>query len=378
MTRRMTSNVQPAQKKQVSALLDELCGLIEELLLAGLTTASKSTIERIDLSFKEASRMQLLRLGSTLRIANEEVVRFTSNSSQFSAKRLSFFLGRAWLLATRMKRAIDTDDTASLERLMATPGAQPIERVKFVTIGITKRVMPGAFAAFDFRLRVLEASAVLSAGESLVWSCVFPMRAGLDLPAEAFLHLPQKQKFKPSALLEKKTCEFAKCAISRQPASAARLMLGEASTFLQGDAFADWAPFWKWDLAQAFARLTTHKATPLDLDVELQEEVFIDEWEPGEQRATEDGYDLLAFSGLGLPFEARLDRGPSGDPLTETMTKFAKLKKSRPPIYGLAHYESCKIIFQPLTALGKEGPEYLTVSKSKISQAELVKAMKFT
>jgi hypothetical protein len=78
-----------------------------------------------------------------------------------------------------------------------------------------------------------------------------------------------------------------------------------------------------------------------------------------------------------LPFEARLDRGPSGVPLNAVMTKLAA-KKRRPPLYGVAHYESCRLVFQPLTALGKDGPEYLTVSPDKISQAELVKAMKFT
>ena len=61
--------------------------------------------ERLDVSFKEASRMKLLRLGSTLRIANEEIVRFTGGSAQFSARRLAFFLGRAWLLASAMRRA---------------------------------------------------------------------------------------------------------------------------------------------------------------------------------------------------------------------------------------------------------------------------------
>src|SRR5258706_11708777 len=97
----------PAEQKQLVSLLDELRGAVEELLLAGLTTASKSTVERIDVSFKEASRMKLLRLGSTLRIANEEISRFTTGSTQFSARRLAFFLSRAWVLATSMRHAID-------------------------------------------------------------------------------------------------------------------------------------------------------------------------------------------------------------------------------------------------------------------------------
>ena len=80
-----------ADRKQLVSLLDELGKAVEELLLAGLTAASKSTVERLDVSFKEASRMKLLRLGSTLRIANEEIVRFTSGSPQFWGRWLTFF-----------------------------------------------------------------------------------------------------------------------------------------------------------------------------------------------------------------------------------------------------------------------------------------------
>ena len=48
-----------------------------------------------------------------------------------------------------------------------------------------------------------------------------------------------------------------------------------------------------WDLRLAAARLEQHRPTPMDLEIELQEEVFISNWRPGEQRETEDGYDLL-------------------------------------------------------------------------------------
>jgi hypothetical protein len=42
------------------------------------------------------------------------------------------------------------------------------------------------------------------------------------------------------------------------------------------------------------------------------------------------------------------------------------------------HYESCRLVFQPLSILADNGPEYLTISPDKVSQAALVKAMKFT
>jgi hypothetical protein len=368
-----------AEKPKLTALLDELCSAVEELLLAGLTTASKATVERFDVTFKEASRMRLLRLGSTLRIANEEISRFTANSKQFSARRMAFFLGRAWLLATGMRRAIEADDSAALDKLLATPATQPVESLRVVTLGISKRVVPGAFAGFDFRLRAVDAVGPVQAGEAIVWSCVFPLRKDLDLPAEAFLHLPQKQKFKPSMLLEKKVVSITKCAVSRQPNSAARLTLSDASEVKAGEAFADWQSFWKWAPGEASERLDKYRPTPLDLEIELQEEVFVDQWQAaGEKKDSDEGYDLLPLDVGHLPLEARLDRGPSGVPLNAVMTKLAAAKKKRPPLFGVMHYESCRLLFQPLTALGPEGPEYLTVSKDKISQAELVKAMKFT
>jgi hypothetical protein len=375
--------VQRTDARQLSALLNELCGAVEELLLSGLTTASKSTVERIDVSFKEASRMRLLRLGSTLRIANEEISRYTSGATSFSSRRLAFFLGRAWLLASSMRHAIDANDQIALDRLMATPATQPLPTVKLITLGVAKRVVPGAFASFDFRLRALEASATVEAGESLIWSCVFPMRKDVELPTEAFLHLPQKQKFKPSILLEKKVIAATQCAVSRQGGATTRLALGEHSSLQATESFNDWRHFWSWNPADAAARLALNKVTPLDLEIELQEEVFLDEWAPANPEAknaakpSEEGYDLLPIEAKHLTFEARLDHGPSGTPLSAVMKKLAVAKR-RPPLYGLVHYESCEMRFQPLTALGKNGPEYLTVSPDKISQAELVKAMKFT
>ena len=369
--------MQPAEQKQLLSLLDELRHGVEELLLAGLTTASKSTVERMDVSYKEASRMKLLRLGSTLRIANEEISRFTAGSTQFSSRRLAFFLGRAWLLATGMRRAIDAGDSAALASLMSNPPTQPVANLKLITLGVAKRVVPGAFASFDFRLRAIEAAAPVEAGEAMVWSCVFPLRKDLDLPTEAFLHLPQKQKFKPSILLEKKVVEVSRCAISRPAIGATRLMLGDASEMKTADAFCDWKSYWHWDLKAAFDRLDNHRPTPLDLEIELQEEVFADEWEAGESKSSEEGYDLLPILSGGMQLEARLDRGPSGVPLHGVMTRLAE-KKHKPPLFGTVHYESCKLILQPLSALGESGPEYLTVSPDKISQAALVKAMKFT
>jgi len=367
----------PVEKKQLQSILNELRGTVEELLLAGLTTASHSSIERLNVAFKEAARLKLLRLGMTLRVTNEEISRFTTGAKEFSARRFALFLSRTWLLVQAMYKALNADDAAALAQLLAIPPAQPVEKLKVVVLGVGKRVVAGASAAFEFRLRALEDAGPIKAGAALVWSHVAAMPKDSDLPPEALLHLEQKQKFKPSLLLERNSVEITRCAIAPQATAPTRLVLTETSTVKPGPAYKDWAQFWQWSPAQAAARLENYRPTPMELDIELQEEVFLHDWAPAAQRSTDDGYDILPLAAAGLPLEARLDRGLSGKPLHAVMTKLAQ-KKQRPPLFGVVHYEACRLVFQPLTALGKDGPEYLTVSRDKISQAELVKAMKFT
>src|SRR6185437_9153225 len=160
-----------------------------------------------------------------------------------------------------------------------TPASQPVEQLRVVTLGVVKRVVPGAFASFDFRLRAMGAAGPVADQESLIWSCVFPLRKDLDLPAEAFLHLPQKQKFKPSILLEKKIVEVTRCAVSAQPGGTTRLALSDATTMTACEAFDAWESLLNWDLGQAAERLDHHRPTPMDLEIELQEEVFLSEWQ---------------------------------------------------------------------------------------------------
>src|SRR6478672_6751150 len=93
-------------RPKFAALLAQLGEAVEELLLAGLTTASAATKQTLAAAMQEAARFRLLRLGSTLRTATEELGRFTSHDAAFSRKRLTFFLGRAWLLSRGLSHAL--------------------------------------------------------------------------------------------------------------------------------------------------------------------------------------------------------------------------------------------------------------------------------
>ena len=64
--------------------------------------------------------------------------------------------------------------------------------------------------------------------------------------------------------------------------------------------------------------------------------------------------------------------------LKKEMDGLRKLKKGRPPLFGLMHYERCRLVLQPLSSFGGDGPDYLTISKDNVNKAALLKAMSFT
>jgi hypothetical protein len=86
-------------RAELLPMLAELAVTVESLIATGLSTASAATRQKLDVSFKEASRRKLLRLGASLRYVNEELGRFLADAAAFSAKRFAFFLHRSWLLA---------------------------------------------------------------------------------------------------------------------------------------------------------------------------------------------------------------------------------------------------------------------------------------
>ncbi|HYT92351.1 MAG TPA: hypothetical protein VEL76_26795 [Gemmataceae bacterium] len=364
-----------ADRRKLPALLDELARAVEELLLSGLTTASEATRQTLNISFQEASRMRLLRLGSTLRVANEELGRFTRNEPEFSHKRLCFFLNRAWLLSHGLSRALRDGDEQEFERLLWVPASEPVERLEVVTLGVAKKVAVNAFVAFEFRLRTVAASGPIPAGQRLVWSCVFPLKPGMNIPAEAFLILPQKQQFAPSLFLERKVLVIEKAAVALDEFGGGRISLGEASKVSAGEPFTDWQRFQTWDPAAALRRIQEHEAGPFDLDVEMQEEVVLEGWQLGEPGEGQDGQTVYPITYGGTVFDGVVSAGAEGKALGKALG--ALRKTQAPPLFGLLHYARCRLVLQPLAVFGKDGAVQLMLSDEKIDRAALLKTLKF-
>lgn len=366
-----------SDRRKLLPMLDKLAESVEELLLSGLTTASEATRQTLGVSFQEASRLGLLRLGSTLRAANEELGRFTRDEAEFSRKRLSFFLNRAWLLSHGLSRALRENDDAEFDRLLWTPASKPVERLEVVALGVVKRVSAGSFCAFEFRLRTVQASGEIPEGHRLIWSCVFPLKPGNEIPAEGFLHLPQKQQFNAALFLEGKTILLERVAVALDGFGGGRISLGEASTVTAGESFQDWQRFQSWDAAAAMERIRAHTPGPLDLEVEIQEEVVLDDWQIGEpSKRVEQQQLVFPIVHRDITFDAPVAQGAEGKALHTALQALRK-KKTRPPLFGLLHYEMCRLVLQPLATLTKDGPEQLMLSQEKIDRKELLKALKF-
>jgi len=366
--------------KGATALAEELAKSIEDLVRTGLTSATSATRTKLDAAFKEASKRKLLRLGASLRYVNEEVGRFLSDDGTFTARRYAFFLHRSWLLAKGLGVAIGRGDARLTGMLAVGVGSLP-EPVKgpleVVTLGISKRVTASA-CSFDFRLRVVNAKDAALLGKSLVWSVVFARKAGV--PAEAYLHLPQPQKFTPKIFRDANVIAVNGCAILGDGSGGGRLVLGQTSTVTVGKPFAAWDTHRSWDDRGAYARVKAHAPSPLDLAVEMVEEVVFDTWELRDVQATS----ASVVCG-GLRTIVTFTAGDEGKDLRERLEAAAKKKKNRPALFGTVHYELGQVVLQPLSLLGLPGgpanaanatrvaaPEHLTLSNENINLSALL------
>ncbi len=366
-------------KQKLAPLLAELTKAIEDLLLTGLTTASDATRQTLNVSFQEASRLGLLRLGSTLRVACEELSRYTKNQEDFSRQRFVFFLNRAWLISRGLALALQNNDAEEFERLSWTPSPSGVGQLELICLGVSKKVVKNTFCAFDFRLRVLSSdSADVPVGQKLLWSSIFPVKPDTVIPAEGYLHLPQKQKFKAIQFMQGKRILIKDCGVTLEKSGTARLSLTDKSTVTQGDKFENWSEYTStWDPVAALQRLQSHPPSPLDLDIELQEEIVLQDWKI--DLPIEDGSDLLhtyPITYKNVVFRGVVPKGSDGIELDETLHRLLTAKVP-PPMFGLLHYERCRLTLQPLSIFGGNGPEYMNISNKNVDPAALLKVLKF-
>ena len=245
-------------------------------------------------------------------------------------------------MARGLSHRLQTNDEKEYDRLNWSPPTAPVAALEVVCLGAVKKVALGSFVAFDFRLRAIGDSGPVKAGQRLTWSAVFPLKPGMDIPPEGFLHLPQKQKFAPNLFLEQKTVSIQNAGVTADE-SAARVSLNEQSKVTIGHDFADWNRFLDWSPAPALQRLSAHKPGPLDLDTELQEEVILSEYQIGTPAdGDEPGQTIYPVTAGALTLHAVVGTA-EGKALRKGIDDLRKLKKERPPLFGLMHYERCRL-----------------------------------
>ncbi|MCX4247673.1 hypothetical protein [Paraliomyxa miuraensis] len=384
--------------ERLRGLLDELGDVIEGLLRGGMTTASKATRDKLDVTFREVSRQGLLRLAASLSNVSREIGRYVAQDAQFSARRLSLFIGRTWLLARGMARALRDGDATTFERLAIDRRSEPVSELRAVTLGVHKKVVPGAFCGFDFRMRRLDGDKL---GDSLAFTEMFPMKAsgaagdrhggppkgsGQDIPAEAYLVIDRPQRYKPRILLDGGVITFRNVMVHHSD-SGQRLALGKDSRVEAAAPFTDWGSVPGWTPADALARVRAHQADPLELPNELQEEVVLDQWELGPATKDEQRH-VYPVRSWGLALDGVVADGVEGKALRENLERLRKgqgpvglgpgmasikAKVGAKRLFGLLHYETCRFVLQPLALLGPSGPIHLMTSAEGIDHKALLR-----
>jgi hypothetical protein len=144
-----------------------------------------------------------------------------------------------------------------------------------------------------------------------------------------------------------------------------------------GDKFEEWEQFMNWSSAPVLEKINNHNTGPLDLEIELQDEVILTNWnlkETPEYENDENSFYLLTSGRLS--FHLSLSKKDK-DESNMTLETLRKAKPDSHKIFGLLHFESCKMIFQPVTLFDDKGPKYLQISDKKIDRAALLRTLKF-
>jgi hypothetical protein len=362
-----------AERAKLRSTLDQLAAAVEELLLGGLTTANDQTRRAIEQTLQEAARLRLLRFGGTLRVVADDLARFQAQDPLLSRKRLTFFINRAWLLARGMARALEKEDEKEFDRLTHVPGSQPLASVEVACLGVWKK-LTATVVQFQFRFRALSASGPVKAGDAVYWSCVQPLRYKGFAP-EAYLYLDQKQKFTPSVFLERNATTITNAAVAADEVGGWRLSLTDKSTVTANAPFGDWDRFLDWNPAGALGRLNAQSPGPLDVATELQEEVVLHGYTIGKPTdGDEPGLTAYPVTAAGREFYAIVGAGLEGKALKAALDDMRK-SGTLPPLFGLMHYERCRLVLQPLSTFPATGPEYITVSNEKVDKGALKAAM---
>lgn len=363
-----------AERKNLIPHLQRTVDAIEDILRSGLTTANESTIKTLGITFQEASRLKLLRLGSTLRGTHQEISRYVEDHPDFSSTRLAFFLNRSWLLCKGLQHSIEEKNQELLDQLLWTPPATKSRKLDLICLGVVKKVAADNFCAFEFRFREFKTE------QAYTWSAVFPLKKGTKIPAEGYLHLPQKQKFHPKSFLDGKVIQFQNVLVSNTQSAAKRIQLSEKSQVEIGDSVEDWATWLTWDPAKALQRIEQHEISPFDVDIELQEEVVFRDYRLLEAEATDNpNQTIIPLVVSDSRFDLVVSNSVEGKPSLQALKDESKLSHPR-PLYGVMYYSNAQLLALPLTIYDEQEDRmnYITISSDSIDKKALLSAMKFT
>lgn len=365
----------PAEQKKLLPQIRSTIGALEEVLNSGLTTASSSTSQALGVTFQSAAKLRLLRLASTLRSTNEEINRFVKDDKHFSQSRLMFFLNRSWLLCKGLQHAIETKDKKRLAKLLLSPETKKVKRLKVVCLGVTKKIAANSFCAFEFRLRSV------GKREPYIWSTVFPMKPGAAIPAEGYLHLPQKQKFTAHVFLEKRVVQISNAMVSVAPNGVKRIQFTDDSKVESLDEFDQWKQFLKWDPKAAMKRIADQQVSPFDVETELQEEVFFSDFElekPVAQK--EKNRRVFYLKQHQTVFDLVVSDGVEGKATLNCLNQLQTKQNFGGTLFGAMHYSNCRFEIQPLTVFDDEKNEleYITISQKTVDKRALLAGIKFT
>lgn len=125
--------------------------IVQEILYSGIQYINAPLLQKLNLYFHHASKINHFRLATSLRYIRIELERFQSKPETFSVDRLMLFVSQTWMLLQKTRSLVLNHDQQGIDQLMANQAPiKKISKIEGFMVGLRQHLIKDSIMGFTF------------------------------------------------------------------------------------------------------------------------------------------------------------------------------------------------------------------------------------
>ncbi|MHA1520345.1 MAG: hypothetical protein ACTSRK_09190 [Promethearchaeota archaeon] len=125
--------------------------ILQEMLYSGLQYIHSNLVQKINILFHQASKLNHYRIATSLRYIKIELERFQNKPESFSMERLMLFISQSWLLLQKTRSLILDNDIDGINKIMINQTKlDQIPEIEAQMVGLRQHAIKDSIMGFTF------------------------------------------------------------------------------------------------------------------------------------------------------------------------------------------------------------------------------------